>query len=195
MTDSGILAKISTASEERQVEDAYNEVFEKMFHGIRISYPFKCDGYFEFEDIRVLIEYKFDSDYSNRMEMAKTVLQILFYLKRFEQNGRKFPSVLFVGDRNECFVFKKLQTTTLSPEAQAVLDKANELVRKSFKYRSLFNDSHPEYQCLNWDASYYQLKPIWREFLPENFKEFKELYKKLSDKMRPMVYELGFLRR
>jgi len=92
------------------------------------------------------------------------------------------------------YVYTKLQGIELSPEAKAVLDKARELTIKSFRYRELFNEEHPEYQILNWDASYYQLKAMWKEFMPNEYKEFKELYKKLADKMRPRVYELGFLK-
>ena len=95
---------------------------------------------------------------------------------------------------NERYVYTKLQGIELSQEAQAVLDKARELVRKSFKYRALFDDEHPEFQIMNWDASYYQLKAMWKEYMPQEYKEFTELYKKLADKMRPMVYELGFLK-
>lgn len=95
----------------------------------------------------------------------------------------------------ERYVYKLLQGIELSEEAQAVLDKARELVRKTFKYRKLFNEEHENYQINNWDASYYQMKPLWKEYAKEDFEEFKELYKKLADKMRPMVYELGFLKR
>lgn len=82
----------------------------------------------------------------------------------------------------------------LSTEAKAVLDKATDLVRKSFTYRMAFDEDHPEYQINNWDAGFYQLKKLWDERLKPDFSEFKELYKVLSDKMRPMVYELGFLK-
>ena len=95
---------------------------------------------------------------------------------------------------NERYVYEKLQGIELSAEAKAVLDKAIELTRKSFGYRELFNEEHPEYQIMNWDASYYQLKAMWKEYLPNEYKEFTELFKKLADKMRPMVYELGFLK-
>ena len=95
---------------------------------------------------------------------------------------------------NERYVYTKLQGVELSAEAKAVLDKAIELTKKSFKYRELFNEEHPEYQILVWDASYYQLKAMWKEFMPNEYKEFTELFKKLADKMRPMVYELGFLK-
>ena len=92
------------------------------------------------------------------------------------------------------FVYTKLQTISLSPEAQAVIDKANDIVRKTFKYRTQFNQEHPEYQINNWDCGFYQIKKLCKEYMPELLKEFKEVYKVLADKMRPMVYELGFLK-
>ena len=95
---------------------------------------------------------------------------------------------------NERYVYTKLQGIELSQEAKAVLNMAIDLVNASFKYREMFDEEHPEYQIMNWDASYYQLKAMWKEYMPEALKEFNELYKKLADKMRPMVYELGFLK-
>ena len=95
---------------------------------------------------------------------------------------------------NERYVYNLLKDIELSAEAKAVLDKAKELVVKSFKYRSLFNEEHPEYQINNWDCGWYQIKALVKEYMPNEYKEFNELYKKLADKMRPMVYELGFLK-
>ena len=93
------------------------------------------------------------------------------------------------------FIYKKLQDLKLSEEAQIVLDKASELLKKSFKYRKLFNSEHPEVQVMNWDAGWYQIKQILKEFMPNELKEFNSLFKKLAEKMRPMVYELGFLKK
>ena len=95
---------------------------------------------------------------------------------------------------SERYVYTKLQGIELSAEAKAVLDKAIELTRVSFKYRELFNEEHSEYQILNWDCGWYQIKGMLKEFMPNELKEFNELFKKLADKMRPMVYELGFLK-
>lgn len=95
---------------------------------------------------------------------------------------------------NERYVYEKLQQIDLSKEAQAVLDKATELTINSFKYRELFNDEHPEYQIMNWDCGWYQIKGMLKEFMPNEYKEFVELFKALAEKMRPMVYELGFLK-
>lgn len=94
----------------------------------------------------------------------------------------------------ERYVYKYIQNLQLSAEAQAVLDKAIELTRKSFKFRSLFDQEHPEYQILNWDCGWYQIKGMLNAYLPNELKEFSILFKALADKMRPMVYELGFLK-
>ena len=96
----------------------------------------------------------------------------------------------------ERFVYLKLQEIKddLSPEAKAVLDKATELVKSSFKYREVFNESHQEYQINNWDCGFYQIKALLKEFMPDDLKEFRVLYKQLADKMRRQVYELGFLK-
>lgn len=98
---------------------------------------------------------------------------------------------------DERYVYKYIQEHKyeFSQEALDVLNKAIELTKKSFKYRQLFADEHPEYQLEKcWDAGFYQLKAIWREYMKDDFEEFKKLYKVLSDKMRPMVYSIGFLK-
>lgn len=94
------------------------------------------------------------------------------------------------------FVYKFIQEhyNDFSEDAIAVLNKAKELVVKSFPYRTMFDEEHKNYQINNWDAGFYQVKGLCKEFMPNELKEFQELYKKLCDKMRPMVYELGFLK-
>jgi len=94
---------------------------------------------------------------------------------------------------HERFVYQRLQETQLSPEAQAVLDKARELTRITMPYRDLFNQEHPEYQILNWDCGWYQIKAVVKQYMTKEYEAFSDLYKQLADKMRPMVYELGFL--
>lgn len=93
------------------------------------------------------------------------------------------------------FVYNYLQNVTLSPEAQAVLDAANKLTVDSFQFREAFDADNPDYQINNWDCGYYQMKKLWTEYMPEEFREFRLLFNALADKMRPMVYELGFLKK
>jgi len=79
----------------------------------------------------------------------------------------------------------------LSPDAKLVLDKATELVRMSMTMRSHVADDHNHLN--SWDAGYAQLKLVWKEYFPEEFKQFRQLYKNLGDRMKPLVYDLGFL--
>ena len=94
---------------------------------------------------------------------------------------------------NERYVYNKLQTITLSPEAKKVLGKANEIVINTFKYREMFNTEHPEYQIMNWDCGWAQIKVLAKEYDKKEYDEFVNLFKDLENKMRPMAYELGFL--
>ena len=98
------------------------------------------------------------------------------------------------GDKDR-FVTNYIANLSLSPEAQAVLDKATELVKNSFKYRAAFDQTNPEYQINNWDCGWYQVKALLKMYDPKGLEEFKELYEKLAAKMLPMVYTLGFLKK
>jgi len=79
----------------------------------------------------------------------------------------------------------------LSDDAKVVLDKATELVEQSLQMRQVMADDYNHLD--SWDAGYAQLKLVWKEYFEEDFKEFRQLYKNLEDRMRPLVYELGFL--
>jgi hypothetical protein len=79
----------------------------------------------------------------------------------------------------------------LSPDAKAVLDKATELVELSMEMRQVM--ANDENHLNSWDAGYAQLKLVWKEYFPEQFKEFRQLYKNMEERIRPLVYDLGFL--
>ena len=59
----------------------------------------------------------------------------------------------------------------------------------------MFDDEHPAYQVRTFDAGWYQVKAVLKEYMPDELKKFRELMKKLADRMRPAVYELNFLRK
>jgi hypothetical protein len=79
----------------------------------------------------------------------------------------------------------------LSDDAKVVLDKATELVERSMELRQVI--ANDENHLDSWDAGYAQLKLVWKQYFQDDFKEFRQLYKNLEDRMRPLVYELGFL--
>jgi len=83
----------------------------------------------------------------------------------------------------------------LSDDAKQVLDMATELVKKSIPMRQAMSDTNPEYHLNSWDAGYAQLKLVWKEYFKDEFDEFRKAYTRLEDRMRPLVYELGFLKK
>jgi hypothetical protein len=93
------------------------------------------------------------------------------------------------------YVCKKLSSMNLSPEAAEVLAKASDIVRGTFKYRGMFDSVHPEYQILNWDCGWYQVKALAKEYAKSEYEDFVKSFKALETKMHPMVYELGFLKK
>ena len=110
-----------------------------------------------------------------------------------DANNQDIISDLSLNAKSERFVYEKLQSITLSDDAQQVLDLATELVKDTMQYRDDYNAKHPEYHINTWDAGWYQIKAVVKEYLPERLKQFTDLYKQLEDRMRPLVYELGFL--
>lgn len=108
------------------------------------------------------------------------------------KNGQFYTPTLFVDKAHRLIEEHKSE---FSEDALKVLEAGKELVRKSFKYRDLFNDEEPKYQINNWDAGWYQIKALCKTFCKDDLKEFGEIYKKFGEKIRPMIYELGFLKK
>ena len=61
--------------------------------------------------------------------------------------------------------------------------------------RKVMSEEHPEYHLNSFDAGYAQLKLVWKQVFKDDFNAFRTAYKEFEDRMRPMVYELGFLRK
>jgi hypothetical protein len=100
---------------------------------------------------------------------------------------------------DERYVYKLLYKEgiyeKLSPDAKSVLDMASQLVIKSFDMREALHNEKPELHLNTWDAGWYQVKLILKQFYPDDLREFVKKYKEFEDRMRPLVYELGFLRK
>jgi hypothetical protein len=97
------------------------------------------------------------------------------------------------------FMVRYLADKTLSPEAQAVLDAGREL------WRAYFTQTDPhhvrdELKLNRPDVGWYQIRNALKRRneagndLPVDFGAFEIAYKTLSEKLVPMVYELGFLK-
>ena len=97
------------------------------------------------------------------------------------------------------FMVKYLADKTLSAEAKVVLDEGRKLWQAYFAK----TDSHTVREALKLnraDVGWYQVRKALEarnadgDSVPVSFEPFKTAYDALSAKLRPMVYELGFMR-
>jgi hypothetical protein len=94
------------------------------------------------------------------------------------------------------FMVDYLQGKPLSPEAQAVLDAGREIFRAYHK-APMPRKIREELKLNRADAGWYQVRKALEanaENQVTDFSDFKAAYLALSEKLRPQVYSLGFLK-
>ena len=93
------------AVNEKDVENLYRQYLTKKFGDIVFTSPFGCDGFGESKkhNVKLLCEFKDNLDLSLKVNQVKVLSQAIYYIKKFEVSGKVLPSVIFIGDRNECF--------------------------------------------------------------------------------------------
>ena len=97
------------------------------------------------------------------------------------------------------FMVEYLKDKTLSVEAQSVLDEGKKLWQAYFAHTDV-RSVRDELKLNRPDVGWYQIRKALEarnasgDFPPVDFKPFQESYKALTEKLRPMVYELGFLK-
>lgn len=144
-------------------------------------------GEFSKDDINTVVEDDLEYAYTINIQGFKYPTGNKIDIEGFDNNER-YAYIIFTMIQRGL-----MDNAKLSPEANAVLAKATKILKKTFKYRKQFNVNHPEYHINTWDAGWYQIKALAKEYTPDDLKQFNELYKALGDRMRPLVYELGFL--
>ena len=104
-TTSTLQKGLKNAVNEMDSSNAFRAAFSTHLPNSKTSSPFKVDGLLEdeFSDVRSLLEFKYNLDLRNKVEQSGVLIQALFYIKRFEREGKKLPTTIFVGDKNECF--------------------------------------------------------------------------------------------
>lgn len=93
------------------------------------------------------------------------------------------------------FMVRYMAGMAFSPEAQAVLDEGRKLFQR-FHATSFPNKIRQEYKLNRADAGWYQVRRALEAYGDNeltDFDPFKAAYRALGDKLRPMVFELGFL--
>ena len=98
------------------------------------------------------------------------------------------------GDSDR-FVAKEVMKRDFSPEAQTVLNSANQVWKQTLSSRPAMFDDYPEFYLNAWDAGWYQIKRINELFPAKSYAEFREAFATLKDKIAHNVYQLGMLLR
>jgi hypothetical protein len=97
------------------------------------------------------------------------------------------------------FMVQYMNGKALSPESQAVLEAGKNI------WKAYFSDTdvhavRDELKLNRPDVGWYQVRTALKkrndsgDYLPIDFKDFELAYEALGEKLRPMVYELGFLK-
>ena len=97
---------------EKDVENSYRQFISSKIPDMVFTSPFKCDGFgvSEKNGIRLLCEFKKDVNLRKKSDQVDVIIQAIFYVKKFEQNGLILPNVILLGDKNEFFL---LHTNTI----------------------------------------------------------------------------------
>ncbi|HEY5370164.1 MAG TPA: hypothetical protein VIJ75_14370 [Hanamia sp.] len=97
------------------------------------------------------------------------------------------------------FMVQYLNDKILSKEAQNVLAEGKKLWQAYFVHTDV-HTVRDELKLNRPDVGWYQIRKALQarnasgDFAPVSFKPFEEAYKALTEKLQPMVYELGFLK-
>jgi hypothetical protein len=113
----------------------------------------------------------------------------------YDQPGCNELTADLRAETEDAYLSTILPTLNLSPEASTCLKLLNGLLVETLPHRESFATSRPELHLTTHDAGLYQLKHLFREHAPEGWKRLQEAFKALGDKLRPGVYDHGFLRR
>lgn len=125
-------------------------------------------------------------------------------------NGRKWSLVnhfipfteaeVNAPDRFESdFMVQYLSDKTLSAEAQSVLDAGRDLWKAYFAHTDV-RTVRDEFKLNRPDVGWYQIRNALKarnasgDTAPVSFSSFEQAYQTLTEKLRPQVFELGFLR-
>lgn len=97
------------------------------------------------------------------------------------------------------FMVQYMADKTFSNEAKNVLEEGKKLWQAYFEHTDV-RSVREELKLNRPDVGWYQIRNALKkrnesgDFAPVSFKSFEEAYKVLTEKLQPMVYELGFLK-
>ena len=113
-----LLNSLEDATVEKDVENAWRKVFVQYYIDknpdrdlYHMDSPFDTDGFISIDDsstlvfaLRLLMEFKNGTDLTVTYDRARITAQVVHYMKKFELDGKKLPTVIVGADENQAFV-------------------------------------------------------------------------------------------
>lgn len=96
--------EIKEAKLEREVELVYKKELNYYYPDVVISNHYGCDGLIEKGQLKLILEFKYNEDFSDKGIQCKVIVQTLYYIKKIADDGLKIPDVIMIGDKDEVFV-------------------------------------------------------------------------------------------
>lgn len=97
-----VVNELKIAVNEKDVENAWRGYLKLVDVGATITSPHNTDGVMDRNDIKILLELKYDEKFDNKRVKCNALAQALLYLERFKKDG-KVPDIIFIGDKKSCF--------------------------------------------------------------------------------------------
>jgi len=93
---------------EKEVEFFYwselKKIGKELYKDFTMTAANDTDGYLEAGEIKLISEFKYDLDFTNNANVARVLIQVLYYIKNRQKLGQELPSSIFVGDMDEYFI-------------------------------------------------------------------------------------------
>ncbi len=169
------LKQLETAKVEKDVENAYRSIFSKNYDST-FSSPHGSDGYLEpnkgslltddTRALRLLLEVKWRKNFEDG-DRVRLLVQAIYYLKKFQQEGILLPNVIVGGDENEMF-------TMYAPKLYGYLKEAHDW---SIAPSSAGTENEKLFRSLNEDDN---VRDIFVFRVDKNF-DINEVFRSVND--------------
>jgi len=103
-TKTPLVRNLEAATSESIVESAYRAEFRAQFPEASLVDGYGSDGFLKAQTLHVLMEFKYALDFNKATDRAKPIIQSLMYLKKYREHEPEFPSSVFIGDEDGCFI-------------------------------------------------------------------------------------------
>lgn len=167
--------QLEIAEVEKDVENAYRAELLRLSPSSEITSKHGVDGVLvskhENNNIKCLMEFKYNLDFNKKEDVAKVLIQAIYYCYKMSRTSITQPNVLFFGSKNNCFVihfndiFSYLKMTTnwdiapssafdKNPEMRELLLRDNKINPFIFDIEDTLEKVWSKIYNLNKDISY-----------------------------------------